>query len=116
MVPVYISLTTIFKNQAILLKTLQSIIVQTTLPDKIYLFISEKPFLLDTGFTNKIITNNNLLKFLKTHETTIELMWVNNQGSYRKLIPLLKQKWNETLCLTYFIFHSNLFIFNLIHS
>ena len=95
MIPIYISLTTIFKNQTILLKTLQSIITQTYVPDKIYLFISEEPFLLDTGFTNKIITNNNLLNFLKIHEKNIELKWVNNQGSYRKLIPLLKEKWND---------------------
>ena len=95
MIPIYISLTTIFKKQTILLKTLQSIITQTYLPDKIYLFMSEEPFLLDTGFTNKIITNNNLLEFLKLHEQIIELKWVNNQGSYHKLIPLLKEKWND---------------------
>jgi len=119
MIPVYISLTTIFKNQAILLKTLQSIICQTALPDKIYLFMSEEPFLLDTGFTNKIITNNNLLKFLKRHETTIEIMWVNNQGSYRKLIPLLKQKWNDD-CIIITIdddtVYDNNLIKNLLHD
>ena len=94
-VPVYISLTSIFQNQDILLQTLQSVTSQTTTPDKIYLYLSEEPYLLDAGFENKIITNNQLLTFLKTNNTLIEINWVKNTGPYRKLLPLLKDKWNE---------------------
>lgn len=94
-IPVYISLTSIFQNQEILLQTLQSITSQTTTPDKIFLYLSEEPYLLDAGFENKIITNNQLLTFIKTNNTIIEINWVKNTGSYRKLLPLLKEKWNE---------------------
>ncbi len=92
--PVYISLTTIFKNQDILLQTLQSIMKQTRLPNKIFLYLSEEPYLLDTGFKDKKITNSNLLKLINDN-SNINIKWVKNIGSYRKLLPLLKDKWDE---------------------
>ena len=75
--PVYISLTSIYKNQDILLKTLQSIMKQTRLPDKIFLYLSEESYILDTGFKDKKITNTNLLKFINVN-SIIEIGWVKN--------------------------------------
>jgi hypothetical protein len=95
MIPIYISLTSIFQNQSILLETLKSIITQSKKPDKIYLYLSEYPYILDKGFKDKIITNIDLLNFIKTNDTLIEINWEKNIGPYRKLIPLLKKKWNE---------------------
>lgn len=92
--PVYVSLTSIFKNQDILLETLQSVIKQRRLPDKIFLYLSEGPYILDTGFKDKKITNPNLLNFINNNPI-IDIKWVKNTGSYRKLLPLLKDKWNE---------------------
>jgi hypothetical protein len=93
-IPVYISLTSIFTNQDILLQTIQSIMKQTRLPDKIFLYLSEESYLLDKGFTNKKITNSNLLKFINDN-SIIDIKWVKNTGSYRKLLPILKEKWDE---------------------
>jgi hypothetical protein len=92
--PLYISLTSIFKNQDILLHTLQSIIKQTIKPTKIFVYLSEEPYILDTGFKDKKITNSNLLKFIDNN-SIIDIKWVKNTGSYRKLLPLLKDKWDE---------------------
>lgn len=92
--PVYISLTSIFENQDILLQTLQSIMKQTRLPDKIFLYLSEESYILDTGFKDKKITNSKLLKFINDN-SIIDIIWVKNTGSYRKLLPLLKEKWDE---------------------
>jgi hypothetical protein len=91
---IFVSLTSIFKNQAILLKTLESIKFQTVKPNKCYIFLSEEPFLLDTGFKDKIITNTALNNFIKDN-SIFEIRWVENEGPYRKLIPLLKEKWND---------------------
>jgi len=91
---VYISLTSIYQNQDILLHTLHSIINQTKLPDKIFLYLSEEEYILDKGFKNKNITNIDLLNFINNNEI-ISLNWVKNTGPYRKLLPLLKDKWSE---------------------
>jgi hypothetical protein len=94
-IPIYISLTSIFSKQKLLLKTLRSILNQTKLPDKIFIHLSEKSYLLDHGFTNKIITCSELADFLKIHEKIIRIFWVENDGPYRKLLPTLRRKWNE---------------------
>lgn len=93
-ISVYISLTSIYKNQYILLETLQTVIKQTLLPDRIFLYLSEEPYILDSGFKDKQITNPKLLQFVNDHPI-INIKWVKNTGPYRKLLPLLKDKWNE---------------------
>ena len=87
---VYLSLTSIFSNQSILLKTLISIKKQTLLPDKCFIYLSEEPYLLDCGFKDKNI-NNNLYKFIKNNDM-FEIRWHKNIGPYRKLLPILKEK------------------------
>jgi hypothetical protein len=92
--PVYISLTSIFQNQFFLLQTLQSIIKQSIQPDKIFLYLSEEPYILDDGFKDQKITNIHLLEFINNN-SIIHIKWGKNIGSYRKLLPLLKDKWEK---------------------
>jgi len=112
--PVYISLTSIFKNQDILTETLQSIMKQTRPPDKIYLYLSEEPYILDDGFKDKQITNLKLLKYINDN-SIIDIKWVKNIGSYRKLLPLLKDKWDED-CIIITIDDDNIYDTNLIEN
>lgn len=114
-IPIYISITSIFKNQEILLKTLESIIVQTKIPDKIYLYLSEEPYLLDQGFKNKKITNQKLLNFLIEHNNLIQVIWVKNIGPYRKLLSSLFYKWNEN-CLIITIDDDSIYDKNLVQN
>jgi hypothetical protein len=93
-IPIYISLTSIFNNQDILLKTLKSIKNQSIIPTKCYIYLSEEPYLLDIGFKNKLITNNELKTYIQNNKL-FELIWINNNGPYRKLLPLLNEKLNE---------------------
>jgi hypothetical protein len=95
MIPTYISLTSIFDNQSELLKTLNSIKNQLELPSKCFIFLSEEGYLLDKGFKNREITNLKLKNFIQTNEKLFEVRWVKNIGPYRKLLPLLKEKWEE---------------------
>lgn len=94
-IPIYISLTSIFKNQNILLLTLKSLINQSLKPNQIYLYLSQSSFLLDSGFPNRKITDNSLQKFINLNNDLISIKWVENIGSYRKLLPLLQEKWQE---------------------
>ena len=75
-----------------MLKTLQSILYQTKLPDKIFIYLSSEQFLQDIGFKNKEITNINLNNLFNRYKDLIEIKWVDNIGSYRKLIPILEEK------------------------
>lgn len=95
---IYVSVTSIYQNQKELLATLKSIINQIMLPHKIYVFLSEEPYLVDTGFPNKIITNNELSTYLNKNGDLIKVHWVKNTGPYRKLLPLLESVWEDN-CL-----------------
>ena len=90
---IYVSLTSIFQKQNLLLETLKSILAQTVLPDKCFIYLSEEPYLLDTGFKDKKI-NKDLSDFINSN-TIFKIKWCKNIGSYRKLLYLLKEKWNE---------------------
>ena len=91
--PVYLSVTSIFQNQDILLKTLRSISAQSQIPDKVFIYLCEEPYILDQGFSNKIITNLELLEYIRN--PLFSLIWTENIGPYTKLLPILKDKWNE---------------------
>ena len=93
-IPVYISLTSIYSTQEYLFNTLRTVLRQTRKPDKIFLYLSEEPYILDVGFKNKEITHIGLVELLHS-SSIIEVRWVKNIGSFRKLLPLLKEKWEE---------------------
>jgi hypothetical protein len=95
LIPVYVSLTSIYQNQSELSDTLESLICQSMQPSMIYLYLSETHHLQDIGFENRRITNAKLAQVLDANTDIIRLSWVENEGSYRKLLPLLREKWVE---------------------
>ncbi len=64
---VYVSLTSIFKKQSILIKTLKCILNQTRIPDKIFIYLSEEPYILDDGFKDKQITHHKLINLINNN-------------------------------------------------
>ncbi len=107
---IYVSLTSIYQKQHLLLLTLQSILLQTLLPTKCFIYLSEEPYLIDKGFKNKKL-NDDLQKFIDTYPI-FKIRWCKNIGPYRKLLYLLKSKWNrDCLILTIdddIVYHRNL--------
>lgn len=95
MTPIYLSMTSIYERQDRLLITLSSLLKQNIIFDKIFLYLSEEPYLLDSGFTNRKITNDKLTSLLNANKDLIQVKWVENTGPFRKLLPLLKEKWME---------------------
>ena len=91
---VYISLTSICRNQKELHLTLQSVVKQSRQPDKIFLYLSDEPSFFDSGFTDKKITDKDLNTLLSKHKDLIHIAWGKDIGPYGKLLPLLKEKWN----------------------
>lgn len=113
-VPVYVSLTSIYKNQDILLQTLISIVNQSEQPDTIFVYLSEDKYLIDDGFKDKKITNNNLREYIQNNPI-IRIKWVKNTGPYRKLLPLLKEKYNND-CIIITIDDDTIYDNNLIEN
>jgi len=75
---VYVSLTTVKQNEAIVVETLQSIAAQTQLPDKWFIFLSETPYLLDSGFANGISCHSDNISYMtKDNTNTQTSLWSN---------------------------------------
>lgn len=95
--PLYVSLTTIHNRIYGIMTTLRSILSGTVWPDHIYIFVSRDPYLLDMGVTPEFIMSE--LKG-KLNDIIIMYPWISvifteNIGPHRKLLPLLAKKWRE---------------------
>ena len=93
----YISLTTIQQRLGHVLHTVESILLGDVLPDRIYLHVSNSPFLLDHGITESEIRDRFLqpLSQLNVSHDRVSVIFTENIGPHRKLLPLLSQKWKE---------------------
>jgi hypothetical protein len=89
---IYVSLTTISSRIKKLVKTIDSILKQTAKPDEIRVYLSKKPYLFDEGINEEQIPPK-LKQYNK--EGKIKIIYTENTGPYRKLLPILKEKWNK---------------------
>lgn len=81
-----VSLTTIYDNRELLKKCIMSLTNQTRKPDMIHVYLSKEPYLLDKGFTG-------VPPWLAVMPG-VSVKFVENTGPYRKLLPILKEKWD----------------------
>lgn len=95
--PLYISLTTIHRRLDNVVLTVASILEGSVVPDHIYLFVSKDPFLLDHGVSETQIKEQVLGPLLKRNITHVifSVIYTENIGPHRKLLPLLSRMWNE---------------------
>jgi len=87
-----VSLTTISGRTSSLEHSLESILDQTLPAAEIHLWISSEPYMLDEG-----ITKETLPRYLATLRDSgkLQIHWTQNTGPYRKLLPLLQERWND---------------------
>jgi hypothetical protein len=95
--PLYISLTTIHNRIYGIMTTLRSLLNGTVWPDHIYIFVSRDPFLLDLGVTPEFIMSElkGKLDDIMDLYPWISIIFTENIGPHRKLLPLLAKKWRE---------------------
>ena len=96
-IKIYVSITCISQHQQALYECLDSIKNQSVKPDACYVYLSQEPYLLDAGFETCEIQCEDLANLIENNDM-FRLNWVENTGPYRKLLPLLQNKWNEN-CL-----------------
>jgi hypothetical protein len=96
--PIYISIRFMLKNENKLCLTLKSIIEQTLIPNKIFLFLHEESYILDSDI-KKIIKNEELINIIEKNNDLIEINFIKKgELSSKNLLlqlPLLKIKYNE---------------------
>lgn len=93
MVDIYVSLTTMFQRQRQCAQAIGSLLQQTLPPKEIWLYVSEKPHLLDKGIRRYCLDPSLTELTMKYPQLHVE--WVENEGPYRKLLPFLKQSWGK---------------------
>ena len=79
-----ISLTTISSRIHLTKDVIFSLLNQSLLPRKIFVYISKAPYLLDEGISE----DHPIIKELIELER-VEIVWVDNTGPYRKIVPYL---------------------------
>jgi hypothetical protein len=92
---VIVSCTTIFDRQRQTARMLTSLLTQSRVPDKIHLYVSQKPYLLDKGI--KPYCLDPLLYAVTEKDKRIQVEWVENTGPYRKLLPTLQKYWQQDI-------------------
>ena len=85
---IFVSLTSIFDNQNILLKTLQSIKNQSLMPNKCFIYLSEEPHLLDKEFpyNKNIIIYSRVFNSYNNELSNIIIYYGTRDFIYNKLI------------------------------
>lgn len=91
-IPVYVSITAIAQRLSRLNETIRTLLLGTVIPTKIYLFISRDPYLIDTGVKKFPVS---LASLVVNYPMIISVVFVDNLGPHRKLIPILWKKWTE---------------------
>jgi len=96
-VDVFITLTTIHNRLHGIGSTIESLLEGEMLPTHIYVFLSEHPFLLDQGVQRSFLHTSatQKLRMLYRKFPHISIIFTDNIGSHRKLLPLLERKWME---------------------
>ena len=94
--PVYISMTTIHNRLYGIAATIETILRGSVLPTHIYIFVSSEPYLLDQGISKDfMVSSSGKLRALSEAFPHISVIFTDNIGPHRKLLPLLAKKWDE---------------------
>lgn len=95
--PVYVSLTTISSRVKSVAESVETLLRGTLIPDQIFVVISRNPHLIDAGVK---VVPKTLLNLAK--HNPVSIIYTDNIGPHRKLVPLLRLKWNEDCVIVTF--------------
>lgn len=96
--PVYVSLTTISSRIGRVSYTIMALLNGTVRPNRIYLMVSEDPFLLDKG-TPRDKLPKELIDLKNAFPDQFRIVFTKNIGPHRKLLPVLSKFWKEDVIL-----------------
>ena len=85
--PITVSLTSTSQRVATVHRTIESILAQSLRPDRLVLWLSENPHLIDRGVSRQELGE----PLLRLAQQGLEIRWTDNTGPYRKLVPALPE-------------------------
>lgn len=95
-----VNLTTTCQRLSLCRIALTSLLLQSTLPHKINLWISKEPYLRDEGIFCSGSVNQLFDSLPVANRSRINIQWVRNTGPYRKLMPILREAQVEDVIVT----------------
>jgi hypothetical protein len=99
---VFVSMTTIKLRLSSAVRTIETVLKGTVLPTEIFLFVSREAFMLDTGITQEDILSPGLGLINLMYQYNypfIRVVFTDNIGPHRKLLPLLWNKWDDDIAI-----------------
>jgi hypothetical protein len=95
-IPVYVSVAAISPRISYLRQVIDALLLGTALPDRIFIFISADGKNLDRGVPEEEIPTD--IVDLVT-QYPISIVYTDNIGSHRKLLPILARFWDEDVAI-----------------
>ncbi len=95
-----VNLTTTFQRLSLCRIALTSLLLQSRLPDQINLWVSKEPYLRDQGVAKSESIDQLVASLPGESRSRVSVRWVPNTGSYRKLIPMLREAGPDDLIVT----------------
>lgn len=92
----FVSITTISQRISHMANIARKIFDGNIYPDRLFIFISEDPYLIDKGIPVGHIPHE-LLQMTLSHPLSI--VYTNNIGPHRKLLPLLTKYWDDDVLI-----------------
>ena len=102
--PIYVSVTTISSRLDKACDFFQTLFSGHLIPTHSYLFISREPWLMDQGISDSTLHENARVQQLMRQLPggLLTIVFTNNLGPHRKLLPLLARKWSEDCLIVTF--------------
>lgn len=95
-----VNLTTTLHRLSLCRIALISLLLQSTLPDRINLWVSKEQYLRDQGIGDTISLAHLIESVPESSRSLISVRWVSNTGPYRKLIPILREAGPDDVIVT----------------
>jgi hypothetical protein len=89
-----VSLAVISERLQYLPDVLERLLAQTVTPSRVCVWISEEPFLLDEGVAVEDLPPS-VVEWAADETSPVEIRTVDNVGPHRKLVPLLRELFDE---------------------
>ncbi len=100
--PVYISIATISYRIGNLNDIICKFLSANVIPTQIFVMVSEDKFLLDQGVSRQHLPPN-LIAIVRAYPSLVSIVYTENIGPHRKLLPILKHFWEKpnTIIITF---------------